>query len=183
MSKEVRGGVIGGLILVILGGLALINQVFDIQWGESFVTLLMTGLALLFLVAGLLTRESGWFIPSGIIGGLAAGFALTTWPFENLFTEDVDGGVFLLAFAGGWVAITLMTAIFTDTTHWWALIPGAIIGLVGLTEVFGGVFENALELLNYVWPVALILGGAYILYRVYRPREKKIEEKPVEKQA
>lgn len=40
-----------------------------------------------------------------------------------------------------------------------------------------------LQWMSYVWPVALVVIGAWLLYRAYHPREKDASETPVEKQA
>jgi predicted membrane protein len=68
-----------------------------------------------------------------------------------------------------------MSIIFTHDKHWWALIPGSIIGLVGLSVLFGGVFMNILEWFGYLWPIALIAAGLFILWRIRHPKEEKSE--------
>jgi hypothetical protein len=74
----------------------------------------------------------------------------------------------MLSFALGWVLITVLTAVFTEETHWWALIPAAIMGLIGGTVLVGGFFETALTLLGKFWPVALIVLGASVLLQAVR---------------
>lgn len=181
-KQEPRRGLVGGAILVVIGVIALIGRLVPETYGANFGSLILLGLAGVFLVAGIVTRESGWFVPTGILGGLGAGVALITSRLMSGFTLD-DGGVFLLCFAAGWFAIPILSVIFTRDRNLWALIPGAIIGLVGLAVALGGVYMNMLQWLNYVWPVALVVIGAWLLYRAYRPREKDASETPVEKQA
>ncbi len=180
MERKSRGSLIGGLILLFAGILALIGQFVPDAMGEIFGTFLLLGLGVVFLAIGMVTREAGWFIPGGILTGLGAGVGLLVSPLAARLSGD-EGGWFLLAFAAGWFLIPIFTAIFAEETHWWAIIPGGIIGLVGLAVLFGGVFMNTLEWVGKLWPLALIIAGGLLLWKVRRPAVT--EEKPVEKHA
>ena len=79
--------------------------------------------------------------------------------------ENAEGGVFLLSFALGWFSITILSALFTKETHWWAAIPGVIMALVGGAVMMGGVALQTLEVVGDFWPLALIAGGAYLLWQ------------------
>lgn len=184
MERKTNGGLIGGLILLFVGIVALIGQFVPDTWGEFFGTFLLLGLGLVFLAVGIITREGGWFIPGGILTGLGAGTALITSSFSERLSGD-EGGWFLLVFAAGWLLIPIMTAIFARETHWWALIPAAIIGLVGLAVLYGGVFMDTLEWVGKLWPIVLIIAGGLLLWKVRRgPREvQEKTEQPVEKTA
>ena len=102
-------------------------------------------------------------IPGGILSGIGWGAVLVTGPFAD--TGDVEGGVFMLTFAAGWALITVLTAVFTNQTHWWPLIPGGIMALIGGGILFGGVFMQGLTLLGQIWPVFLILLGLFVLFQ------------------
>lgn len=161
-----RGNFVGGLILIVVGVLALLAQFVDI--GEMMGWIVLGGLSLVFIVAGIATRQSGFFIPGGILTGLALGVLLTIERVEIPFVED-EGGLFLLAFAAGWVLIPVLSIIFTHgERHLWALIVAAIMALVGAAVSFGGAAMDALELLGRIWPIFLIAGGLLILLK--RPR-------------
>jgi predicted membrane protein len=84
--------------------------------------------------------------------------------------------VFLVVFGLGWFLIVLLTAVFTNQTQWWALIPGGIIGFVGLAILFGGVFMKTLTAVSFLWPVVLIIVGVYVLWKARQPTEKTLEE-------
>lgn len=172
-----KSGLVTGLILLFVGLMALAGQFVPGAWGEFFGTALLLGLGLAFVVIGIATREGGWFIPGGILTGLGAGVGLLTSSLPARLGGD-EGGWFLLIFAAGWLLIPVLSAIFAEETHWWALIPGGIIGLVGLAVLFGGVFMNALEWVGKLWPLALIVAGGLVLWRTRRPAD---DEKPVEK--
>jgi len=180
MQRRTRGAIVGGAVLIIVGILTFVGQLIPDAMGELFGTFLLLGLGIIFLIAGIITRESGWFIPGGILTGLGAGVGFITSSFAERFTVD-EGGLFLMIFAAGWFLIPIMSIIFSDERHLWALIPGVIIGLVGFAVIYGGVFMDVLEWIGYLWPLALIAAGVYILWRIRHPKEKEIE--PVEKHA
>ncbi len=171
---EHRNPVLGGLLLITVGILALVAQFVPDSWGLSFGLLVLLGLGAAFIIVGILTRAAGWFIPGGILTGIGAGIALTDGPLAHMLPANLlpgdEGGLFMLAFAGGWFLITVLTALFTDETQWWPLIPGAIMALIGLAAGFGSIFATMLKLLGDIWPVALILAGLYILLAGRRSR-------------
>ncbi|MCB8984132.1 MAG: hypothetical protein H6659_09920 [Ardenticatenaceae bacterium] len=173
MSNKRKNNWAGGIILISIGLLALLGQLVNWQLSPDFGVYLLSVLGALFLVWGIITRQAGPMIPGGILSGLGLGVVLVetmSWP------QGMDeGGVFLLAFALGWVLITVLTAVFTSKTHWWPLIPGGIIAVVGLAVLFGGVFWQALNLLNLVWPLLLIILGITIIFNARRPKEKSLK--------
>ncbi len=179
MRRRGDRGLIGGLILVVGGILLLINQWLPDLWGGLFGTYFLLGLGIVFLVAGIVSRAAGWFIPGGILTGLGVGMAFEASSWVS-HLPGRDGGWLLVFFAAGWFLIPVLTAIFTDENYWWAMIPGGIIGLVGLAVLFGGVYMDALEWVGKLWSVALIIIGALIIWRVSRRRIEEPQE-PMEK--
>ena len=177
-----RNALIGGLILIFGGALALVGQVVPDSWGVGFGLLVLLGLGLAFHIAGLLTREAGWFIPGGILTGIGAGIALVDGPLARLIPSGLlpgdDGGLFMLAFAGGWFLIVLTTALFTHETQWWPLIPGGIMLLIGLAAGFGSIFGTVLTLLGRLWPIALIIIGLVILYQSRHGEKQPADDAP-----
>ncbi len=71
----------------------------------------------------------------------------------------------MLVFAGGWFLITVLTAAFTSHTQWWALIPGAIVALIGGALMLGGAALNVLEFVGRWWPLILVALGLAIILR------------------
>lgn len=165
MEKQLNGKRnewVGGLILIGLGLFFLANQFIDFNWDRVGIYF-VPALGAIFLLAGILTRQEGFIIPGGIISGIGWGSVLVTGPFAD--TGDVEGGVFMLAFAAGWALITVLTAVFTHKTHWWPLIPGGIMAIIGAGILFGGIFMRGLTLLGQIWPVFLILLGLFVLFQ------------------
>jgi hypothetical protein len=158
-NKSHRGRWITGLALIALGALALAGQFVQLP---SFGNLIVPGLAVIFLVWGVAAREGGLLIPGGILAGIGTGvWLMSTLPLEG----EANAGVFLLSFAGGWALITLLSAIFTDETQWWALIPGGIMALIGGALMVGGVALDILSLAGRFWPVVLIVIGIGVLLK------------------
>lgn len=178
-NDERRGALFGGLILVFVGLIALLSQFLDLD-GGLWGTFIVLGLGLAFIVAGIVTREFGFFVPGGILSGIGAGIALLAGPWQNAFAVD-EGGLFMLAFAGGWFLIPILGLIFTRQFHWWPFIPGGIIGLVGLAIIYGGALWTVLQWLGYLWPVVLIGVGVYILYKAFAHKKETSDDQPIEK--
>ena len=156
---------VGGLVLIIVGVFFLLQQILDLNLGLYF----LPGLALVFILSGLAARKIGLIIPGGILAGIGTGAALLEGPFKAV-QEPRQGGFFLLAFAGGWVLITLLSLVLKamdakSPVAVWPLIPGSIIALTGGALVVGG---DALKVMNVVgqgWPIILIAVGLYIVLR------------------
>lgn len=174
MKNKKRDGLVGGLILIGIGVLALLAQTVDFISWEAFGIYFVLMLGLVFIVWGLLSREAGLIIPGGILSGIGAGIAVLVNGWVPAGWED--GGVFLILFGLGWLLITVLTAVFTPEPQWWALIPGGIIGFVGLAVLFGGVFMKALAAVSVLWPLALIVLGLFVLWGARRPKDKTLEE-------
>jgi hypothetical protein len=167
-KSQTRENVTGGLILVGVGLVALLSQFINLgDWG----VFLVAGLGLVFLLVGVAQREVGYLIPGGILSGIGTGIVLIAGPWQTQFRNIDEGAVFMFAFAGGWVVITLLSALFARETAWWALIPGAIMALVGFTVLYGGAFATALTWVGRGWPVLLIIAGLYALLRPEKTQE------------
>lgn len=160
-QHDTRARIVAGVALIAIGLLALLAQLTN--WSILGWMVLPT-LALIFLTWGLLTRNFGLVIPGGILGGLGLGLFTMVGPLSSLFA-GLQPGVFMLSFAAGWALITLLSPITSDRVQWWPLIPGAVIGMVGLF-LLGGRFTWAiLQLMGYGWALLLIGVGAYLLLR------------------
>jgi hypothetical protein len=160
-TTETRDRVILGVMLIAIGLLVFLSQIVELPQIEL---LILPGLAVIFLLWGLITREIGLLIPGGILAGIAAGIYLMAGPYAGQI-EDNQAGVFLLAFSAGWALISLLSPITKQGFQWWPLIPGGIIGLVGLAVMRGGAAMQLLEIIGYAWPLILVGVGVYILLK------------------
>ncbi len=174
MKDKKHEGLVGGLILIGIGMIALLSQFVDFISWESFGIYFVLLLGLVFYIWGIAAREPGLMIPGGILTGIGVGIVLLV---NDMVPAGLnEGGLFLLVFSLGWASITLMSAIFSDETQWWALIPGGIIGFVGLAVLFEGVFMNVLEAAAYLWPVILIIAGLTIIWKARKSKEKSPDD-------
>lgn len=164
MAKQ-KNELIGGLLLVSFGFLALAGKFIDLEnLSLDLGLLFLPALGALFLLLGIVNRNDGLLIPGGILSGIGWGSWLTIGPL-SLGGDGQEAGFFLLIFGLGFVSITVLSAIFTDETHWWAMIPGGILFAIGLAVLFGGIFLAIVTALGRLWPLALIVVGLYIIIR------------------
>jgi hypothetical protein len=89
---------VAGLVLIVIGLIIVISRLVP---GTGEYVLLAIGVTC--LIAFALTREYGWAVAAGLIGGLGVGVVLST-----LFTDPSDGMVFMLSLAGGFAAVWLL---------------------------------------------------------------------------
>ena len=167
-QKTEESGYTAGIVLVVIGCVALLAPYID--WN----LLLLSGLGAGFLIWGAIQREAGLIIPGGILTGLGAGVLVNAWMGGGHFSVhgEASAAVYLLCFAGGWGLITLFTRLFTDETHYWPLIPGAIMAVLGGSLLAGGSAMAVLRSLQDWWPLALVVLGLYLLLREWRRKHQ-----------
>lgn len=162
---ELRNRAVAGAALIIIGAVALIAQFAD---SVTVAMLVMPTLALIFLIWGLVTRTFGLIIPGGILAGLGLGTYLTiAGPLAGV-EEPSMGGIILVCFAGGWLLISLLSPLTGERFQWWPLIPGGILGIIGLILLGGGPALQVLKVIGYAWPLALVALGIYLLVKRQR---------------
>jgi hypothetical protein len=152
-----------GTLLIVIGLLALVGQLLPNPELGYFI---VPALAVIFLVWGIISRQVGLLIPGGVLAGIGLGIFLTRWLYGGVEAAGTQSaGTFLLSFAAGWGLIILLSALFTDKTHWWPLIPGSILAVIGAGLLIGGVAQQLLQWLGLIWPVILIAAGIYLILR------------------
>lgn len=148
---------IPGFVLLGLAGVMALGELapqVEETWGGS---IFLGGIALAFWVIYLVNTEQWWaIIPGGVLLTLAVVAGLS----EALQGAET-GGIF---FFGLGVTFALLALLPTPEGRLtWAFIPAVVLLAMGAV-----ITAAAAELINYVWPAALILGGLYLLYRVFR---------------
>ena len=156
-----REAVVGGTLLIAIGALVLLAQ--NIK-SEDLGLLFLPALGGLFFIAGIVGQQAGFIIPGGILTGIGLGAIFTQTP-SMAPTETAQGGVFFIGFALGWYLIPMLSKLFTRETHWWALIPGTIMALIGGALLLGGAALNVLEFVGRWWPLVLMALGLTIIVR------------------
>jgi hypothetical protein len=168
MKESRNNRIVGGVVLIAIGVISLMATVLDI--GELWLYIL-PALGAILLIWGILARNPGPMIPGCIISGV--GWALVLGDADLIgVNSEFSGALFLIVLGLGFLAIPLFTGLFSPETHWWGLIPGGIIALVGVASYFG---EDVWQIFSW-WPLILVFIGGYILFRVFTGRDEKEPE-------
>ena len=153
-----------GLLLIAIALVFGAAQIFDLEVLQRSVVFL---LGVVFYGWGIARREPGGLIPGGILLGLGVGIILESSEAVGTIpgVGAGAGGLFMMSFALGWVAITVGTALFTDETQWWPLIPGAIMALIGVAAFGFPLGMQLLELAGRAWWVIPLAIGIWLVFR------------------
>ncbi len=151
-----RARLIPGLILIVLGITFLLMQYFE--FGPGLFLLL---LGFVFLIPYVLTRSYGMLIPGCILAGIGIGLIFDRPPLSTPIAVPVGLGL-------GFIAIFVVQLTVTRASHWWPLIPGVILVLVGIAE---GV-PQAQVLVEKGWPLILVLIGLLVLVGTFVQSQK-----------
>jgi hypothetical protein len=155
-NREQWWAVIPGFTL--LGLATLIG--FGDRLGAVGGALFLGAIALSFWVIYFVRRDFWWaVIPGGVLATLAAVAGMS-----EFLPDRAAGGIFFLGLAATFLAVYLLPAPQGRMT--WAIIPSGILAVLGLLVMLslGGIF-------NYLWAVALIVAGLFLLVRTFRLRQ------------
>lgn len=164
LNEKQRNNLVGGAGLILIGLFVFAAQFLKT---DALGWMIVGGLSLIFLVWGILTRQIGFFIPAGILGGVAVGIFLTQMTLGT-FSQEYSGALMVSSLAAGFAAISVLSMLFTRTWQGWALIVAAILGLVGAALWVGGSALNLLEMAGQLWPLILVIIGGSILWKAAR---------------
>lgn len=122
-----------GVLLIVTGGVFLVQHIFQIPIGGLFIALLFAAAGAIFLYFLLKDREKWWLsIPGFTLLGLGALIAL-----NNLMPKIGGrfGGAVFLGFTGlGFLVIFLL-----KPTQWWPIIPTGVLATLALVAgIHGG---------------------------------------------
>lgn len=157
-----RGSLVGGIILILIGGLILVNQLvggigIQISW-----PLILVGMGLLFILFGAIFGLGGLAVPGSIIGGLGLIFYYqdyigdyTSWAYMwALIPGFVGVGVLISGLInpgtgkGGWsliaisaILFTVFAAIFGDLSDQWVIYISIAIILIGVIALIRAVMR------------------------------------------
>ena len=129
------------------------------QWlGGSLV---LGGIGLSFLAIYLVERQNWWaLIPGGVMITLAVIAGL-----DEAMPGLGTGGIFFIGLGLTFTLLALLPG--SQGQMRWAWIPAGILLVMGLLFL-----ATAEKLAAYVWPLALILGGGYLILRTLLPRRR-----------
>jgi hypothetical protein len=150
---------IPGFVLLGLTGTVALDQVARGGAGDWGGALFLGGIALAFWVIYFVNPDHWWaVIPGGVLLTLSLVAGLSS------VLEGVEmGGVFFFGLGLTFALLALLPTSEGRLT--WAIIPAIVLLVMGAL-----ITAAAAQLIDYVWPVALVVGGLYLLYRVFRSR-------------
>jgi hypothetical protein len=155
MDKSQRSSIVSGVTLIGIGLLLFwLNRVEDI--GQSVLFFVIGSL---FLGAYLYSKNYGLLIPGCLLLGLGAGTLLDKM---DRLDEPVHIGL-----GAGFIAIFVIALIYEKRSHWWPLVPGAVL-LVSA-------FSIGEELIRFLftsggWPLVLVVIGVFIVFNAFTKR-------------
>lgn len=155
-NRENWWGLIPGLTLLGIGlliALGTLAPAIADQWGGSIV---LGAIALSFIIIYLVRRDFWWaIIPGGVLLTLAILVGLQT--VVGAFNM---GGLLLLG-----IGLTFAVVAVTPTAGGrmvWAWIPAGILSIIGIL-----ILAAEESMINYIWPVVLIVIGLLMIYRAF----------------
>lgn len=141
-------------------GLAFLSA--ELHW-SSFVLDIGLGLGISLLVWGIGRRLFGLVIAGSLICGSSVGIYFGWRPAAVQLTPLASTGTMLVAFALGWLMITVFSRAIARGFVWWPLVPAGILAIVGYGLYFGGNPNNAAGFIGNTGSIGLILMGIYLL--------------------
>jgi hypothetical protein len=156
-DQEKWWALIPGFVLSGISLLILLGEFFPAIGDAIGGTIFLLAISASFWIVYLTNREHWWaVIPGGVLLSVAVVAAL-----DNVETSFDTGGIVLLGIG---LTFLLLSVLPTDEERMtWPLIPGGILLLIGIV-----VMAEEVAVLQYLWPLALILGGLYLVLQNYR---------------
>jgi len=109
----------------------------------------------------------GLIVAGSVITGLLVSLALVIGPFGGA-QEHVIMGAALLGWALGWGLLAVLSIRWSDQPQRWALVPAAAMALAGAALLIFAPDANAMNLLGWIWPPALIALALWIAWQARR---------------
>ena len=82
--------------------------------------------------------------------------------------EHVISGSALLAFAGGWAMLAMLSTRFTSQPQRWARVPAAVMAAAGLTLLVAQPDDRALNTAGWVWPPVVLALAVWMVVQLRR---------------
>jgi pimeloyl-ACP methyl ester carboxylesterase len=109
----------------------------------------------------------GLIVAGSMITGFVVALVLVIGPFAGA-QEHVIMGTALLGWALGWALLAVLTIRWTDQPQRWAVVPAALMALAGASLLIFRPDANALNVLGWIWPLALIALAVYMTVQAHR---------------
>src|SRR5256712_207173 len=97
----------------------------------------------------------GLIVTGSMFSGLVVALGLVVGPFGGA-QEHVIMGTALLGWALGWALLAVLSIRWSDQPQRWAVVPAALMALAGASLLLFRPDANGMNLLGWIWPLALI---------------------------
>src|SRR5438552_602860 len=104
----------------------------------------------------------GW-----LITGLVVALVLVIGTFGGA-QEHVIMGTALLGWALGWALLAMLSTRWSNQAHRWAIVPAALMAVAGACLLIFTPDANAMNLLGWIWPLALIALAVWMTVQARR---------------
>ena len=152
VSSDRSGRLVAGVSLVIAGLGLFALEAFD-EGGDAAILFVIGSV---FIAAYFMWRLYGLLVAGSITFGVGLGILA-----ERLI--DTSGDVTVIGIGLGFTMIYVIDRLTTSTAHWWPLVPGGVLIIIGLATIAGSVGA-------YLWPALLIIAGVGLLFGAGRRR-------------
>jgi len=156
----------------ILLGLGIFVFASEAAPGRYETLIIIGGLGLALIAAGLTARIPALFIPGGLLIGIGAGVSAE----ENLVLGELPGvGVILGGIGLGFLLIHMLNLLFVRGSRAWPMGPAAFLIILGAVFYFagrGGAETVAQDALGIIWGALLVVLGLFIVLRQALIRKK-----------
>jgi hypothetical protein len=166
-----RNSIIGGFILILVGGLFLLIQLFPDLANQLnpglYWPLIIVAVGAFFLLAAVLGAA-----PLAVPGAIIAGIGSLLY-YQNL-SGDWASWSYAWTLIPGFVGLGIILMGLLDREHRSAIRGGILLVLIslGLFIFFAG-FLSQLSIIGNLWPLLLIVAGIWILLRNRKERSGK----------
>jgi hypothetical protein len=145
---------IPGITLLSIAVIILLGILLPSLAGEVSGAVFLGGVGLSFWLIYFLNRGYWWaIIPGGVL------FTLAAVTVVGALGSPMDtGGIFFLGLSLTFLLLGVLPGY--EKTLRWAFIPGGILLVMSLI-----ILASSASLINYIWPVLLILGGLFLVFR------------------
>lgn len=147
---------IPGIVLLAVAVIIFLNTLFPTLVGVWGGVIILGGIGLAFLLVYASNPENWWaLIPAGVMVTLAA-----VTLFDQFLSGFETGGIFFLGLGLTFGIIAILPNPHSEMR--WAFIPAGVLTLIGLV-----LLAALSSLVNYIWPVVLILFGLFFIFRTF----------------
>src|SRR5206468_9098900 len=109
----------------------------------------------------------GLIVAGSLITGFVVALLLVIGPFGGA-QEHVIMGTALLGWALGWALLAVLSIRWSDQPQRWAVVPAALMALAGASFLVFRPDANAMNLLGWIWPLALIALAVWMAVQARR---------------